>query len=98
MKQEFKKILERVGKILVIPGSMVIGFFVAHLYYEHLKEVSSQEHIVKTPISTSVAVNERGELLIIDRESGNYEIYGDSVGNMIFNLYANKIYSTVAEE
>ena len=40
----------------------------------------------------SVAINERNELMLIDRRNGKYEIYQDSTGMQIFNLYANKLY------
>jgi len=40
----------------------------------------------------STAIDERGELLIINRSDGTYKIYSDSVCNGIFNLKANKIY------
>jgi hypothetical protein len=42
---------------------------------------------------TSVAVNERGELMLIDRKNGTFQIYQDSVGQIIFKMYANKMYS-----
>jgi len=31
--------------------------------------------------------------MIIDRRNGEYEIYQDSTGIQIFNLYANKMYN-----
>ena len=42
---------------------------------------------------TSVAINERGELMMIDRKNGAYTLYDAPVGDMIFKLYANRIYS-----
>ena len=42
--------------------------------------------------TTSIAVNERGEVMIIDRKTGSYEVYADSVGKMIFDLYAGRMY------
>jgi hypothetical protein len=43
--------------------------------------------------TTSVAINERGELMVIDRKGGAYTLYDATVGDMIFKLYANRIYS-----
>jgi len=40
----------------------------------------------------STAIDERGELLIINRSDGTYKIYSDSVCTGIFNLKANRIY------
>ena len=42
---------------------------------------------------TSIAINERNELMIIDRSTGMYEVYESKIGNTIFSLYANQMYS-----
>jgi hypothetical protein len=42
---------------------------------------------------TSVAINERGELMIIDRTNGGYVMYEDSVGQAIFTLYSGSLQS-----
>ena len=42
--------------------------------------------------STSIAINDRGELMVIDRQTGKYLLFQDSVGQQIFNQYASRIY------
>jgi hypothetical protein len=47
----------------------------------------------KTHERTSVSVTDRGELLIIDRESGKLEVYEESVGLAVFKAYGTRITS-----
>lgn len=90
LKQSFKYISNFViyGAILVI--SFILGQKSDRLVGPNIIESPLEE--VKNMSQTSVAVNERLELLIIDRNTGKYKIYCDSVGLAIFEIYANRIY------
>ena len=50
---------------------------------------------VRTYSEVSTAITERGELIIIDRKSGYYTIYSDSVSMGIFNLNASRLYNKI---
>jgi uncharacterized membrane protein YhiD involved in acid resistance len=52
---------------------------------------SVSKHLTRTIDKTSVAVNERDELIIFDRESGDYTVYDKNVRLAIFNQQFNKI-------
>lgn len=41
----------------------------------------------------SIAVNENNELLLIEKKTGEYILYSNSIGQTIFQMYANKIYN-----
>jgi isoleucyl-tRNA synthetase len=87
--------LNKIGKITIIIVAMAVGFISGEIYrnYQtHITAMSMQE--CKTPEQTSVAINERGELMIINRKKGSYSLYDSQIGNMIFGLYANKIYQS----
>lgn len=79
---------------------MVIGFIISdvnhRLQSKRDKESKTVVNLqnVHSLAETSIAINERSELMIIDRKTGTYEIYQDSIGTIIFNLYAGKIYSS----
>jgi hypothetical protein len=45
--------------------------------------------------STLIAVDSENKLIIMDRKTGQYIIYSDSVGSAIFKMYAAKIASPV---
>jgi len=96
VKEIFGKIevfAKKLGNLLVLIIALFAGGVIGY-YYNHF--VKSKNTIsfedVKTIESTSVAINERGELLIIDRKFGKYSLYDDAVGSAIFGMYANKMY------
>lgn len=84
---------KKLGNLLMLAIALVAGFFIGYYYWVMTNKVDkSQWDNIKPLATTSVAINERNELLIIDRKTGIYSIYQDSVGTVIFNLYANRIY------
>lgn len=84
---------KKLGNLLMLVIALVAGFFIGYYYWVMTNKVDkSQWDNVKPLTTTSVAINERNELLIIDRKTGIYSIYQDSIGMVIFNLYANRIY------
>lgn len=100
-KQAFKAFLtkfevfaKKLGNLIVLALALVAGFFIGYYYWVMTHKTNDRDQLqnVKELRTTSVAINERDELLIIDRKTGRYTIYQDSVGVVIFKLYANKIY------
>lgn len=91
-----KVLANKLGTIMVIAAAMVIGFLVGY-YYWYMSVKTSIQKKPKTMKTISIALNERDELMIIDRANGVYTIYQDSVGRAIFNLYATKKYNQVVK-
>lgn len=90
-----KKIATNAKKIAIILLALSIGFVIGHVHYrlsEKTEVVNTIEgknvHRLK---ETSVAINERDEVLIINRNDGTYELYEDSIGKTIFRMYANQM-------
>jgi predicted negative regulator of RcsB-dependent stress response len=84
---------KKLGNLLIIAVALVAGFFIGYYYWVMTNKADkSQWSNVKSLSTTSVAINERNELLIIDRKTGLYSIFQDSVGVVIFDLYASKMY------
>lgn len=100
-KQEIKVVLKKYTdkaiKLFSLVAVFILGYFSSEIYHR----VRSSEIVTESPApkvtkkidKVSVAINERNELMIIDRTDGTYEIYQDSVGMCVFNLYANSIQS-----
>lgn len=97
-KAKMKPLMQNVRKVSIIVVAMTFGF-VACLLYNKLTTKTvcaepesnvSNVHVIK---ETSVAINERNELMLIDRATGTYEIYEAAIGNTIFTMYANQMYS-----
>jgi len=81
------------AKIAVILVAMILGFVSSEAYRSYsTKNTEEKMPGTKSHRETSVAINERNEIIVLDRKSGGYTIYSDSVGLMIFNHYAAKMY------
>jgi len=95
MKEKFMKILGTAGKTVIIGSAMLVGFGISEALNSFKKYNEAKVSIMpptKMFAKTSIATNESGELLIIDKASGEFSIYSDSVGTAIFNLYAGQMY------
>lgn len=95
-----KKIIKDLGNTVLLIMTIVIGFTIGYYYTTLTNQLADKTPIVnvKTMKETSVGVNERHELLIIDRATGDYIIYSDSVGTAIFNVYANRKYQAIIKQ
>ena len=91
--EKFLKFLNTASKVAIIVVAIVAGFAGGNLYtkYKTTIEITEMQK-AHDHNATSVAINERGEIMIIDRKTGTYELYTDTVGKMIFDLYASKLY------
>lgn len=72
-----------------------VGFTLGYYYhvFDEIKSKDQQTKIVNevTRSSVSIAIDDHSNLLIINKTTGDYTIYQDSVGVSIFNLYAKTI-------
>jgi hypothetical protein len=86
-----------VGKIAIVLIAITIGFILGDLYHQAKESKEEKAPLdlkhVNTLKETSVAINERNELMVINRNQGTYEIYSDSIGKVIFQLYASQMVS-----
>lgn len=96
LKAQWEKVtnfLNTASKVAIVLIAIAAGFSGGNLYskYKTTLEASTMQK-AHDQGSTSVAINERGEVMIIDRKTGTYELYTDTVGKMIFDIYASKMY------
>jgi|694.fasta_scaffold05256_28 hypothetical protein len=83
-------------KVIFILVAIASGYAISEIHHRYSEKNSQKEGApmeTRNSSEISVAINERNELMIIDRRNGEYEIYQDSTGIQIFNLYANKMYN-----
>lgn len=92
----FLKKLSHVATYVMV---LVIGLLVGYYYYALMDKRIKESPIVnvKTLKETSIGFTERQELMLIDRRTGRYTVYEDSIGIVIFSLYANQKYKEVLE-
>jgi hypothetical protein len=99
MKTQLSEFLHKAGKIAsyaIVGGACILGGY----YYSKIKNApeavkpTMQIQPAVKMRDVSIAINERNERIIIDRNSGEYMTYQDSVGMAVFSLYAGKIYTS----
>jgi alpha-N-acetylglucosamine transferase len=96
--EKLRKFFGAAGKTVVIVSAMLVGFGVSEALNAYKKNREKEVSVMPPTRSieyTSIATNERGELLVIDRKTGEYTVYSDSIGTAIFNLYAGRIYANM---
>jgi len=98
MWEKTQKFISTLSKVAIVIIAMGTGFAAGNLYHRYSSSVESKSmQVTHTQDETSVAINERGEIMMIDRKTGTYTVYSDTVGKMIFDLYASKIYYQTKE-
>jgi len=97
MKEGTKQIIRTICYFVAVVLSLIVGYIIG-------KQVEKESNKPKpiNPYSKiynlndiSIAVDESNNLLLLQRKTGDYIIYSDSVGNCIFRMYANKIYEQI---
>lgn len=94
LKENLKKVVKGITIYGIIILSCVASFFIGYYY----KKLNSEKTIVNVEVKKirksqiNLAIDESNNLLIIDNKTGNYTIYQDSVGKMIFKLYAKTVW------
>jgi hypothetical protein len=74
----------------MISSALIIGWIVGY-YTNKIANNYVNQKSFKTEENVSVAVNEKNQLILIDKETGEYQIYSDSVGLNILNVYAKSM-------
>jgi hypothetical protein len=101
MNEKLKKLKEKVApffKSVTIYGiilcSVVASFFVGIFYNQmtNKNKVSKVQVKTVTKSEVNIAIDENNHLIVIDKKTGNYRIYQDSIGKTIFKLYAKNVW------
>lgn len=105
MKEKFVKFFERskpVFKNIIflsfVSISLVAGFYIGSSYNSKYGPQKPTIHTVKVNRSqVNLALDEHNHLIIIDKKTGDYTVYQDSIGVSVFKLYARNIFSDVSK-
>ena len=98
MLQKAKTMLKPIGNWTLFTASIIAAFFIGYYYPAIQKSMHHEKEPLKfvqpkTLENVSVSVTNRGEMLIIDRLNGTYDVYDESVGIAVFKAYGNRITS-----
>ena len=92
--------LKSVGNWILIASVALSAFFLGY-YYPKIKQTVLGEQksfiVPKTSQQITVSVTDRGELMMMDRTTGKFEIYAESVGLNVFKAYGSRITQTPAK-
>ena len=89
-KEKFKTAFARFMNITIVTSTLIAGFGLGYYFQElKVKPKSVNETILNKEVR--IAIDSEDKLIIMDRKTGQYIIYSDSVGKDIFNMYATKI-------
>lgn len=98
MEEEKKSVVEKlkvIGKKVGIITTLSVTVFGAFsLGYIYSRSTTKIKPIVVNHIDNSdvnLALDQNNHLMVIDKKTGNYTIYDDSVGVTIFNIYARNL-------
>jgi hypothetical protein len=98
-KDVVKSNIKHAISVVVLVAMGTIGFQSGRAYQKYVKVAEKVENPyshVFSPEDISIAVNESGELIMILRTNGKYIVYSDSIGQTIFEMYANRIHQEVS--
>lgn len=92
-----KKVLNYAFIVGVLVGGFALGRWTAD-FPPKVEASTNPYNNVYSSTKVSIAVNEANELMLIDRNTGKYQMYSDSVGMSIFKMYSNRIYQKATNE
>ena len=97
-KETIAKNIKSLSQYVMILIALISGFIIGKFHYklEQVKEDTTNPfNHVRNIKNISIAVNEHNELMLINKNTGNYQIYSDSIGMSIFRMYSNRIYQNI---
>ena len=90
LKDKLKVIFNRFMNVAIVVATLVGGFGLGYYFNElKMKPKAVNETILNKEVR--IAIDSEDKLIIMDRKTGQYIIYSDSVGSAIFRMYAAKI-------
>jgi hypothetical protein len=93
-KTKIKKFVTHFTNMALIILTLVAGFGLGYYFQElKVKPKAVNETILNKEVR--IAIDSEDKLIIMDRKTGQYIIYSDSIGSSIFRMYASKIANPV---
>lgn len=93
-KEKIKKFFNRFMNVSLVITTLIAGFGLGYYFNElKMKPKAVNETILNREVR--IAIDSEDKLIMMDRKTGSYTIYSDSIGKIIFKMYASKIASPV---
>jgi hypothetical protein len=94
-KEQLLKTYKLISQYFIIGVALILGYIIGHIAGTISEKTPTQTNNflnMKSSHDISIAVDEDNKLLIIDKNTGTYQIYSDSVGNEVFKIYSHRLY------
>lgn len=89
--RKLKHIFKSIFIYVVILVSVSASFFIG-MYYQKMNTKTKKHEISKIlKHEVVLAVDENNNLIVIQKSTGDYIIFQDSIGKYIFNMYAKNV-------
>jgi hypothetical protein len=89
-KEKIQTFINRFMNITLVAGTLIAGFGIGYYFQEFkMKPKAVNETILNKEVR--IAIDSEDKLILMDRKTGGYTIYSDSVGRIIFKMYAQKM-------
>jgi hypothetical protein len=93
-KEKVKVAFTRFMNIIIVTSTLIAGFGLGYYFQElKMKPKAVNETILNKEVR--IAIDSEDKLIIMDRKTGGYTIYSDSIGKIVFKMYATKIAAPV---
>ncbi len=90
--EKSREIYKSISVLILFVLGFVLGFL-THSFTDNFKKTGLKSTGKEQKAHfTSVAINENQQLMIINRNTGTFQLYQDSVAQMILHLYVNHLY------
>lgn len=87
-----REILRKIGIGILLIVTVAAAFVGGFLYRkETAPKVKGIEMVKIDKSQVNLALDENNHLIVIERATGNYTVYDDSIGVAIFKIYARNI-------
>jgi hypothetical protein len=87
-----KPIFRKVLVVIVLSVTLVCGFSIGYVYNKMYSPKSPTIEMISLDKSeVNLAIDENNHLMVINKNTGDYTVYEDSIGVSIFNMYARNI-------
>lgn len=96
IKEKLKPIFNMLFKAVIVTILAIASFYQGTLVEKsrNVKEIEVEVNVTKVNKNqVNIAIDESNNLIIIDKETGKYIIYQDSIGQSIFKIYARNIWN-----
>jgi predicted GTPase len=97
LKEKIKQVLKQLSFYTIISISFIAGTSIGY-YYDLIKKSYHKEPKFTSVKKSEViiAIDEYQRYMIIDKKTGNYTVYEDSIGVTFFNIHARNIWGQAA--